>query len=51
MSDPAGSRASRRAARRAGPRNYPPRELHLIDVENPPWNLVSESKTGIRHPP
>ena len=34
MSDPADGRASRRAPRRAGRRDYPPRGLHLIDVEN-----------------
>jgi hypothetical protein len=34
MSDSRGSRASRRTARRAGRRYYPPRSLHLIDVEN-----------------
>ena len=34
MSDPADSRASRRALRRAGRRDYPPRGMHLIDVEN-----------------
>ena len=34
MSDLASSRASRRTARRAGRRDYPPRGLHLIDVEN-----------------
>lgn len=34
MSGLGGCRASRRAARRAGRRDYPPRGLHLIDVEN-----------------
>ena len=34
MSDPAGSRASRRAAQRAGRRACPPCGVHLIDVEN-----------------
>ena len=34
MIDPASSRAARRMARLAGRRDYPPRRLHLIDVEN-----------------
>jgi hypothetical protein len=34
MTDPVSSRASRRALRRACRRDYPPRGLHLIDVEN-----------------
>jgi hypothetical protein len=34
MTDPSGSSALLRALRRAGRRDYPPRGLHLIDVEN-----------------
>ncbi|HET9079647.1 MAG TPA: hypothetical protein VFO01_03910 [Trebonia sp.] len=34
MSDPTASSASLRVMRRAGRRDYPPRGMHLVDVEN-----------------